>query len=178
MPNSTGTLRRRRPAHVARCSGVRDVVAAVQTASKVNATNAAAAAASAALRVTPVGAHNSWSVLGDATGGVAVETMSLMNRVVRVERTGDTTGGVAVVQPGLTVRALIKALAARQLCVASVPVLLDQTVAGATQGGSHGSSLRHGTLADALVALTVRRFASLSLSLRARFVACGHPLVT
>jgi FAD/FMN-containing dehydrogenase len=108
-----------------------------------------------------VGAHNSWSGLGDASGGVALETLSLLNRVIRVE------ASVAVVQPGLTVRALVKALAARSLCIASLPILLDQTVAGAAAGGSHGSSLRHGTFADCIVALTlVRSYVPLNERLR------------
>ena len=36
----------------------------------------------------------------------------------------------------------------------SLPILLDQTVGGAVSTGSHGSSLRHGTMSDAVVGVT------------------------
>ena len=53
------------------------------------------------------------------------------------------------------VRELVKCLAARGLCLASVPVLQDQTVGGAIGCGSHGSSARLGTLSDMVEGLTV-----------------------
>jgi D-arabinono-1,4-lactone oxidase len=55
----------------------------------------------------------------------------------------------------MTVRALVRALAGRGLAVASLPILLDQTVAGAVSNGSHGSSLHHGTLSDIVEGVTL-----------------------
>ena len=96
-----------------------------------------------------MGAYNSWGEAGNSSGRVAVETLSLLNRFVGVR------GEVCIVQPGLTLRALVKMLAARGLCLRSVPVLQDQTVGGAIGCGSHGSSVHHGTLSDAVEGLTV-----------------------
>eukprot|EP00976_Prorocentrum_cordatum_P032722 666289-Prorocentrum_minimum.AAC.1 len=60
------------------------------------------------------------------------------------------SGASCRVQSGMSVRALQKALGARGWAVASLPILLDQTVGGAVGGGSHGSSAKHGTFSDAV----------------------------
>jgi hypothetical protein len=102
-----------------------------------------------------VGADQSWSRCGE-TKGARVD-MRRLSRVVSVETVRDETADFVVVrvEAGCSLRELTAALKARGLCIASLPVLLDQTVAGAVSTGSHGSSIRHGTLSDAVHALTV-----------------------
>lgn len=62
---------------------------------------------------------------------------------------------VVRVQAGCTLRVLNSALLARGLSLASLPMLLDQTVGGAVATGSHGSSLKHGTLSDYVLKMKV-----------------------
>jgi len=111
-----------------------------------------------------VGADQSWSVCGEASpwragagacaggGGLRIETAGL-GRVLEVRRGAGGRGEVRV-EGGCVLGELAGALAALGLCLPSLPVLLDQTVAGAAATGAHGSSLLHGSLADASAPLS------------------------
>ena len=91
-----------------------------------------------------VGARHSWSAYGAAPAGLCLE-LDGMRRVLRV----DTTELRVVVEPGVSLRELRRVLASNGLSMGSWPMLLDQTVGGATLGcGSHGSSVTDGTMAD------------------------------
>jgi hypothetical protein len=104
-----------------------------------------------------VGADQSWSDCGVASG--ARIDMRRLSRIIRVESICDEMSGqdlqVVRVEPGCSLRELTSALKGRGLCIASLPVLLDQTVGGAIATGSHGSSIRYGTLSDAVYSMTL-----------------------
>jgi hypothetical protein len=104
-----------------------------------------------------VGADQSWSDCGVSSG--ARVDMRRLSRVIRVESIHDEMTGqdvqVVCVEAGCSLRELVSALKARGLCIASLPVLLDQTVGGAIATGSHGSSVHHGSLSDAVYSLTL-----------------------
>ena len=118
------------PSWVARCSSIRNVQDVLKWSQKNK------------LDVKAVGCGHSWSDVGEVKkGGVLIDTRAM----IRVQW---CQNGVVCVQPGATVRNLTKALAARGLCIPSLPVLLRQTIGGAVSTGSHGSSLHYGTLSD------------------------------
>lgn len=101
-------------------------------------------------RVRAVGFDQSWSRVGEAgSAGIRLD-MRCMSRILSVETSGafSAGGGRVRCDPGCTLRELTSALAARGLSLASLPILADQTVGGAVGTGSHGSSLRHGTVSD------------------------------
>ena len=103
------------------------------------------------LLLRPVGCRHSWSAYGDAVGGMALDVRP-MDRVLAVHAEAQCV----VVEAGVTLRELRRVLSAHGMTVGSWPMLLDQTVAGATVGcGSHGSSSTDGTMADAVRALTL-----------------------
>ncbi|KAK3254971.1 hypothetical protein CYMTET_35832, partial [Cymbomonas tetramitiformis] len=119
------------PLAVARCRTVGEVAAAMRTA------------AGAGVEARASGAGNSWSGCSEAAGGVRIDT-SLMDLVLWAE------DDLVCVQAGVLLRDLVKALQGRGKMLRSLPVLLDQTIAGAAATGSHGSSLHTGTVADAV----------------------------
>ncbi|KAJ1450430.1 hypothetical protein M885DRAFT_532420 [Pelagophyceae sp. CCMP2097] len=94
------------------------------------------------------GSCSSWGAAQRSEPYCRVDT-TLLRRVLSVK------GHVAIVEAGVTLRRLEEALARRGLCLASSPVYVDSTVAGACATGSHGSSARHGTVADAVVGTRV-----------------------
>jgi predicted dehydrogenase len=73
----------------------------------------------------------------------------LMNRVVSVK------GDIVVVEAGCCLRGLRKALAVRNLTLASWPYYLDSTVGAAVATRSHGTSAKYGTMADFVVACRI-----------------------
>ena len=100
--------------------------------------------------VRATGCDQSWSRLGEASESGSRLDMRGMSRILSVETPSTSSGGVGSVrcEPGCTLGELTSALAARGLCLASIPILADQTVGGAVATGSHGSSLHHGTISD------------------------------
>jgi hypothetical protein len=100
--------------------------------------------------VRATGCDQSWSRLGEASEAGSRLDMRGMSRILSVEEPSTSSGGVGRVrcEPGCTLGELTLALAARGLCLASLPILADQTVGGAVATGSHGSSLHHGTVSD------------------------------
>lgn len=97
----------------------------------------------------PMGYDQSWSRVGEAPlGGVRLD-MRGMARILAVK------GGTLRCEAGCSIREVTVSLAARGLCLASLPVLQDQTVGGAAGTGSHGSSLRYGTVSDLVARMVV-----------------------
>lgn len=157
------------PRHVIPCHTCEEVVAALRFA------------AAEGLQARPIGWAHSWSAsyAGDAgvctgpdaagTGDVheAPPLVSLrlagMDRVLAV----DAARRRITVEPGVTLRELRRVLARHELTLGSWPMLLDQTVGGATVGcGSHGSAPRDGTLADVLVSVRLVSTAGRVVTLR------------
>ena len=141
------------PMHTIHCSTTGEAIAAVELA------------ASQRLAVRPVGCSHSWSgsyaaskatgdsprdadAAGDESpscGGVLSLQMLGMGRMLSI----DVTCRTVTVEPGMSLRELRRILATHDLTLGSWPMLLDQTIGGATLGaGAHGSSPMDGTLAD------------------------------
>ena len=162
-PSSTSPLDavlRRPVAAVWDASATRRVVPAcvVPCATAGEVATAMRLAKSLCMRPSPLGWAHSWSgsycppVADGARSGVAGDVMLLpiasMDRVLEIDAQRRTVR----VEPGVTLRELRRALAAHDLTLASWPMLLDQTVAGASVGcGAHGSAPRDGTISDDLV---------------------------
>ena len=103
-----------------------------------------------------VGADHSWSgVAQTSERGMRVDMRGL-NRILRLEGESKSGEGVVVVQAGCLLRDLVQYLAGVGLgLAAALPILLDQTVGGMISTGSHGSSLRAGTMSDIVEGLTI-----------------------
>ncbi|EKX32332.1 hypothetical protein GUITHDRAFT_148698 [Guillardia theta CCMP2712] len=95
--------------------------------------------------VVPVGADHSWSRWAE-TSFLRVD-MKSYNRILGISTLPDGSQAVHV-QAGCLLRSLISALSYHDLCIPSVPILLDQTIGGMISTGSHGSSLRYGTTSE------------------------------
>ena len=105
------------------------------------------AAAAAGLRVKAVGSLHSFAALPE-TPGVEVR-LDCLDRILAVE------GARVTVEGGITLAALNRALAARGLALPNHGSYLGQSLAGALATATHGGSLRTGTLADAVEAVTL-----------------------
>jgi predicted dehydrogenase/FAD/FMN-containing dehydrogenase len=111
--------------------------------------HAVALAAAEGMRLRAIGSMHSWSRFADSTGGVCIQ-MHAMDRVLSI----DAAACTITAEPGITLRELRAVLAECDLTLPSWPMLLEQTLGGATVGsGSHGSSSTDGTLSDAIVSL-------------------------
>ena len=100
-------------------------------------------------RIRPLGSSHSWS---DVARGedIVVDTAGLSG-----VRSVDLEAGRAVVRSGTVLRELVDALAREGAGPSIVGSVLAQTVGGAISTGTHGSSLRHGTLSQAVRAMRV-----------------------
>lgn len=80
-----------------------------------------------------------------------------MDEPLRLLPLGDSS--VVVVAASVQLNDLIAQLAALSRCLRSVPLITAATltVGAASAGGAHGSSIRHGTLADDVVGLRLVR---------------------
>jgi L-gulonolactone oxidase len=105
------------------------------------------AAAAAGLQVKAAGSLHTFAALPE-TPGVEVR-LDRMDRVLVVD------GDRVTVEPGLTLAALNRVLAARGLALPNHGSYLGQTLAGALATATHGGSLRTGTLADAVEAVAL-----------------------
>ena len=117
------------------------------------------------LVVRPVGFAHSWSgsygaddhrANGNGNGDTTTKILSLslvgMDRILSI----DTSKRTVTLEPGVTLRELRSVLAAHDLTLGSYPMLLDQTVGGATIGcGAHGSAPRDGTLSDQIISMSL-----------------------
>lgn len=104
-------------------------------------------AAAAGLQVKAAGSLHTFAALPE-TPGVEVR-LDRMDRVLVVD------GDRVTVEPGLTLAALNRVLAARGLALPNHGSYLGQTLAGALATATHGGSLRTGTLADAVEAVAL-----------------------
>ena len=128
------------PAGIVPCATVGEVVAAVQLA------------AGRGIAACAVGSLHSWSRPAATDGTALCLEMGGMDRVLGVDGERQTIR----VEPGCTLREVRRVLASNGLTLASYPMLLDQSVGGAALGcGSHGSAPGEGTIADAVVAMTL-----------------------
>lgn len=108
-------------------------------------------AAAEGLHARAIGRLHSWSRHGSADGGACL-LISPMDRVLAV----DAPQLRVSVEPGLTLRELRRVIAVHGMTLPSWPMLLDQTVGGATVGaGSHGSSPVEGTMSDLVTSLSM-----------------------
>ena len=117
------------------------------------------------LSVRPIGTRHSWSVAATPTKRCLRLDLRGMDAILSIHRrdvaessrrsyVSDSTGDGSwrvVVEPGVTLYSLRRALASNGLTLASWPALLGQTIGGAVGTGSHGSSGWNGTLSDELV---------------------------
>lgn len=105
------------------------------------------AATDAGERVRVVGAGHSWNaiVLTDAH----LVSLDRMNRLIEV----DTQAGTARMDGGIRLKDLIVALDAHGMALSNVGSVTEQSIAGATATGTHGSGASHGNLASRICAL-------------------------
>ena len=122
--------------HIARCASTADVVAASQSATAM------------CIPTTPVGCNNSSAVCG-------FRSELMMMQVACMDRILAVTASTITVQPAATLRMLTTSLAALSKSLSSLPILLDQTVAGGCSTGTHGSSFHQGTLSDSILEITL-----------------------
>jgi L-gulono-1,4-lactone dehydrogenase len=119
-----------KPRRVVESDSVDDICAAV------------AEAGSAGLRVRALGFGNSWAA-HLVTNDVCVSLRKL-NRIHRIDRVNKTV----VVDAGVCLGDLSRALAAKKLSLPSLSFLPDLTVGGAVATATHGTSPHWGTLSD------------------------------
>jgi len=128
------------PTTIARCASLGDVVAAAKSVR------------CSGVDSQPVGSCNSSSALHD--GLVWIET-SLMDRVLDFQIGKGGRTATVCVEAGMQLSDLCAALKNSDFTLPSLPILLDQTVGGALATGSHGSSTKHGTLSDQVLAIRI-----------------------
>ncbi len=107
------------------------------------------AAAGRGLRVKAVGAGHSWSPIA-MTDGVLV-SLDHLDRVLALDR----ARGRVTVEAGIRLRALTAALDARGLGLPILGSVSEQSLAGATATGTHGSSLSWGNLSSLITGMRV-----------------------
>eukprot|EP00750_Incisomonas_marina_P000449 INCI1038.2.p1 GENE.INCI1038.2~~INCI1038.2.p1 ORF type:complete len:996 (+),score=127.19 INCI1038.2:22-2988(+) len=141
--------------------GAADIARAMRHVNSSRSLSSNSTSQSESLCVRAVGSCHSWTSVQEAPFGLRIETQ-LMDRInwcrpfhARSDRHAPKGSAVVSVEPGLLLRDLIQALAARGLTLPSLPMLLDQTIGGAISTGSHGSSMHHGTIADSVVGVAL-----------------------
>lgn len=67
----------------------------------------------------------------------------------------DAERRVVVVQAGIRLHGLVRELSRRNWAMPNLGSIVEQSLAGALATGTHGSSLRHGLLADSVASLTI-----------------------
>lgn len=145
VPNATGTR----------------VMHAALTCMPLSARDVAAALRGHTGTVAVVGTEHSWTCWGQAEVSLRLETRRLeyVRPAPRAGATDATADGEPItrvrVGAGTLLSTLLRWLAARGLTLAAPPMLLEQTVGGAIAFGSHGSSLRHGTLSNSVTGVCV-----------------------
>lgn len=107
-------------------------------------------AAVAGERVKVVGSGHSCSSIAAADDAHLV-TLSRYNRVLRV----DPVARQVTVQAGIRLDVLNEVLASHGLALDNLGAITEQTAAGAISTGTHGTGLRHGSLAQQVSALTL-----------------------
>ena len=112
--------------------------------------------------VRALGARHSlgWSARGyrgvEGRATLLLDTRGLDAPFALHPATRERPFATVTVAAGTMLRDLVSWLhAEHRLTLPSLPVLLDQTAGGGVATGTHGSSLRYGTLSDAVVALTL-----------------------
>ena len=106
--------------------------------------------ANATLKV--VGAGHSFSAIALTDGHMV--SLDAMDRVVRVENaSGAAARSLVTVQGGMRLRDLNAALEARGLALENLGATCEQSVAGATATGTHGTGRLLGSLSTQIVSL-------------------------
>lgn len=132
------------PAEVAWCASVGDVVSATAWARENS------------LGLQPIGTCHSSCLLENNAVSI---TTSFMPRVLDFgtnEESTDSsypTRAYVRVGAGMTLIDLFTLLKPTEYTLPSFPILLNQSVGGAVSTGSHGSSIRYGTISDSVVAI-------------------------
>lgn len=109
-------------------------------------------AAVAGQRVRVVASTHSFTACA-ATEGRMLD-LGLLDRLLDVEPAPDTAeGAVVTVEAGIPLWKLNEELALRSLALPNLGDIDRQTVAGATSTGTHGTGLRYGAIATAIVGL-------------------------
>ncbi len=116
--------------------------AACDPADEMEAARIVRQATAAGRRVRAVGAGHSWSDI--AVPEDILLRLDRMRSVVSV----DEAQGEVTVQAGIRLRELARALDARGLALSILGSVAEQSAAGAISTGTHGSSLRHGSLSS------------------------------
>ncbi|KAJ8601514.1 hypothetical protein CTAYLR_006724 [Chrysophaeum taylorii] len=97
------------------------------------------------------------TIVGASSWGRPSKPAELAVRASLLDRVLGVCDGACVVEAGVTLRRLVRALAARSLCLPSLPVFQNATIGGAIATGSHGSSAHRGTLSDDVLAIDIVR---------------------
>ncbi len=116
-------------------------------ASEAEVAEMVARAAAARRHVKVVGAGHSFSDIG-LTDGLLM-TLDRMRSVVHI----DPAAGLVTVQAGIRLSDLIEALAPNGLALSILGSITAQSIAGAISTGTHGSSLRHGSISSFVVGM-------------------------
>jgi len=111
--NTTETNERTFP-RVARCAGTDDVVAAAKAAAALD------------LTLCPIGGENAMAHASSVNDNVLRLEMSMMDRILSYDEQASTI----TVQPNVTLRKLVEVLGSMNKVLPSLPILLDQSVAG------------------------------------------------
>jgi FAD/FMN-containing dehydrogenase len=98
-------------------------------------------------RIRPLGSRHSWSPIA-APDDIALETLDY-NKILAI----DAERREVTFQAGLRLCDLNAALARARLALPILGSITQQTLAGATATGTHGSSLQHGSLSSLITAM-------------------------
>lgn len=95
-------------------------------------------------RIKVWGSGHSWSGLA-TTDGISL-SLSNFGNVLKV----DKDNLQVIVEPGITIKSLNRALATHGLALSNLGAVTDQTIAGAVATATHGTGASHRTLASAV----------------------------